>query len=139
MTGGSLIPVEGMSYNVGDTIEKIYEEQGGFYSLTPEAKKDESGRWIPKEQMDGNGEMKPTIEMIDNLDTYLNGYTCYYKTIKGIKSEDSDEKVVDSKDLEFEYKIKEHYVPTALNNTIFCIVKKADYKFESSISMSFGT
>jgi len=121
-------------YSKGDIITQVYDKRGDFYSLTPNCDIGDSlGLWINAKQ----------VKVIDNDETYMDGYACFYKTI-GFTEENAEEgeekiKVVKSDDLTFEYKIKNYYVSTALNNTIFCIVKKLEYMFETSILMTFGT
>jgi hypothetical protein len=128
-----------LGYKINDSVE-VYAKDGEYYSLTLENKKGLNGRWIHES----------AIKIVDNGEDYIEGFACFYKTIgsvdkkneKGEVVKDKDDKVikvVNPDDLTFEYKIKNYYVPTALNNTIFCIVKKAEYKFETSISMTFGT
>lgn len=130
-------------YLPGDKIEAIYDQQNGWYSLRSSNSIGASGRWIPGDK----------VTVIDNADTYMDGFACFYKTIP-FKEEEVDVydetdptvvigtkkvQVVDTKDLQFYYKIKDYYVATSLKNTIFCIVKKDDYQFETSISFVFGT
>lgn len=130
-------------YLSGDKIEAIYDQQNGWYSLRSSNSIGVSGRWIPGDK----------VTVIDNADTYMDGFACFYKTIPFTEEEVDvyDEtnptvvigtkkvQVVDTKDLQFYYKIKDYYVATSLKNTIFCIVKKDDYQFETSISFIFGT
>ena len=113
-----------ISYAKDTVIQSIYDEKNSFYSLKSSNSIGYNGQWINAND----------IELIDNEETYMNGYACFYKQV-GINEDGSAVKT----DLLFEYKIKNYYVPTALNNTIFCLVKKDGYTFETSISMIFGT
>lgn len=134
------VPGEYLSYSKGDEITTIYDERNGYYSLTANNSTNINGRWIKAE----------AVTIIKNEETYMDGYACFYKTIgyteqeKEVVDKDGNktkvkEKVVKPEDLIFEYKIKDYYSPTSLQNTIFCIVKKGAYVFETSIPFIFGT
>lgn len=131
------------TYAVDDMIEAVYDKQNGWYSLKKSNSIGISGRWIPES----------SVEIIDNDDTYMDGFACFYKTIPFEEKEvpvydetDPTKEIgtkkinaVDAKSLQFYYKIKDYYVATSLKNTIFCIIKKDEYQFETSISFVFGT
>ena len=131
------------TYAVDDMIEAVYDKQNGWYSLRNSNSIGTSGRWIPAS----------SVEIIDNDDTYMDGFACFYKTIPFEEKEvpvydetDPTKEIgtkkinaVDAKSLQFYYKIKDYYVATSLKNTIFCIIKKDEYQFETSISFVFGT
>ena len=129
--GSEYKQVPDVSYKVGDIITEVYDKQANFYSLTKACTKGIGGKWISED----------CVEPVDNAEIYMDGFACFYKTIGFTEETVEEEKIkkVKEADLNFEYRIKNYYVPTALNNTIFCIVKKADYTFETSISMTFGT
>jgi hypothetical protein len=124
-------------------IIQVYDQNNGWYSLRSSNNIGVNGRWVPAS----------AISLRDNADVYMDGFACFYKTIPfteeevNVYDETDPEKVigtktiqvVNEKDLQFFYKIKEYYTATALKNTIFCIVKKDDYEFETSISFIFGT
>lgn len=125
-------------------IIQVYDQNNGWYSLRSSNNIGVNGRWVPAS----------AISLRDNADVYMDGFACFYKTIPfteeevNVYDETDPEKVigtkiiqvVDEKDLQFFYKIKDYYTAaTALKNTIFCIVKKDDYEFETSISFIFGT
>lgn len=129
-----------ITYKKNDILQSVYDQQDGWYSLKSSCAIGASGQWV-------NGD---DIEIIDNAETYMDGYSCFYKTIgfSKVSEEITDEEgnvqtvekdVIYPEDVIFEYRIKEYYEPTQLNNTIFCIVKKDNYKFETSITMLFGT
>lgn len=113
-----------ISYSAGTIIQSIYDLKDGYYSLKSTNAIGVGGQWISADDVD----------IVINEESNMDGYACFYKVIGA--DEDGN---VNAEDLEFEYRIKNYYVPTALNNTIFCIVKKNDYEFETSISMIFGT
>jgi hypothetical protein len=89
------------------------------------------------------------LTIADYHEAYREGFICFYKTIdftiEEIKEEIDGkettriEKIPKPEDLQFTYRIKEYYVPTSLNNQIFCMVRKGEYQFENFIDMTFGT
>ena len=126
--------VENLEYPIGEVLKSIYDYKNGFYSLKSSNAIGVGGQWISEEN----------IKIIDNEEIYMDGYACFYKQkvnyIEEIDEETGETvQIPKEEDLEFEYRIKNYYVPTSLNNTIFCLVKKDNYEFETSISMMFGT
>lgn len=63
--------------------------------------------------------------------TYREGYACFYKKLQ--ITEDNKH------DLQFPYRIKDNFVPTYTNNTIYCVVIKGQIKLETFISLSFSS
>ena len=61
------------------------------------------------------------------------GYTCFYKTIGYGNANNSD------KDLTFSYRIKDYYLPTSANNTIYCTVVKGEVEYKAEILMNFSS
>ena len=124
--------VENLEYPIGEILKSIYDYKNGFYSLKSSNAIGVGGQWISEEN----------IKIIDNEEIYMDGYACFYKQkvnyIEEIDEETGETvQIPKEEDLEFEYRIKNYYVPTSLNNTIFCLVKKDNYEFETSISMIY--
>lgn len=131
------------SYAANTIVDAVYDQQNGWYSLRNTNSIGTTGRWVNSSD----------VEIIDNEETYMDGFACFYKTIPFTEKEvdvydetDSTKvigkktvKEVDEASLQFFYKIKNYYTATFLKNTVFCIIKKDEYKFETSISFVFGT
>lgn len=124
---GDNYPVVGEGFKKGDIISNIYDQSNNWYSLRESNPIGKTGRWINEEG----------ITLIENKDIFMKGYACFYKKIKAKK--ENDEITIEPEELTFEYQIEDYYTESASNNTIFCIVKKDGYTFETSISMTFGT
>ena len=131
-------------YAEGATITAVYDKADGYYSLKETNAKGVQGEWI----------QESNLEIIDDKEIYRDGFACFYKNIgytevpmtdeKGNKVQDADgndvmTKSVNVEDQKFQYQINEYFTPTALNNTIFCVVKYAEeYSFENSKTFLFG-
>lgn len=131
-------------YSVGDTITAVYDKADGYYSLKETNAKGIQGEWV----------QESNLEIIDDKEIYRDGFACFYKNIgytevpmkdeEGNEVKDADGNTVMTKsvkveDQKFQYQINEYFTPTALNNTIFCVVKYAEeYSFENSKTFLFG-
>lgn len=136
-------------YNVGHELTAVYDKINGYYSLRSTNAKGINGEWIQEDN----------LEIIDDKEIYRDGFACFYKTIGfdevpltetdengdeiEVKDEDGNTvltKSVKAEDQIFQYQIKEDYVSTALNNTIFCVVKYGnnEYSFETAKTFLFG-
>lgn len=137
------------NYSAGDEITAIYDKVDGYYSLKSTNAKGINGEWIQEDN----------LQIIDDKEIYRDGFACFYKTIGfdevpltetnedgeevEVKDEDGNTvltKSVKAEDQIFQYQIREDYVSTALNNTIFCVVKYGDneYSFETAKTFLFG-
>lgn len=68
------------------------------------------------------------------------GFICFYKTIGANLTPDDDGKITGfESDLNFSYRIKNYFTPTAKQNTIYCEVVKNDIIYKAEISMDFST
>lgn len=65
---------------------------------------------------------------------YKEGFTCFYRTINADENDDliSEERL-------FTYRIKNYFVPTSSNNTIYCKIVKGEYVFETEILLNFNS
>lgn len=131
-------------YAEGATITAVYDKADGYYSLKETNAKGIQGEWV----------QESNLEIIDDKEIYRDGFACFYKNIgytevpmkdeEGNEVKDADGKTVMTKsvkveDQKFQYQINEYFTPTALNNTIFCVVKYAEeYSFENSKTFLFG-
>ena len=69
------------------------------------------------------------------------GYTMFYKTIKTAKKkvEGVEIDVADERDLQFSYRIKDYYVPSATENHILCDVVIGDMIYPAEVLMNFSS
>ena len=137
---GTNYATTGTTYSKGAVIAQVYDKKNEYYSLDASNTIGGGGKWISESD----------VIVIDDKDLYMEGFACFYKkvefetTTEQVEDRDgniinTEVQVVKDSDLEFEYLIKNYYTATALNNTIFCVFVKNDYRFETSISMIFGT
>jgi hypothetical protein len=70
-------------------------------------------------------------------DRQRDGFICFYKTIGYGLTEDNVSQYIN--DLTFSYRIKNYYVPTASQNTIYCEVVKNNNIYKAEITMNFAS
>lgn len=70
-------------------------------------------------------------------DRQRDGFICFYKTIGYGLTEGNVSQYIN--DLTFSYRIKNYYVPTASQNTIYCEVVKNNNIYKTEITMNFAS
>lgn len=129
------------NHKLNDKVN-IYHMRGTWGSLQDSEAIGTGGRW--------SNCASQYVSIADNESSYREGFICYYKTIgtKTIEEQVTDENdeivtitknVPEDDDLTFTYRIRDYFIPTSLNNTIYCVVKKDEYEFNAHITMTFGT
>jgi hypothetical protein len=129
------------SHKLNDKVN-IYHMRGTWGSLQDSEAIGTGGMW--------SNCASQYVSIADNENSYREGFICYYKTIgtKTIEEQVTDENgetvtitknVPEEDDLTFTYRIRDYFIPTSLNNTIYCVVKKDEYEFNAHITMTFGT
>ena len=73
-------------------------------------------------------------------DEYRDGYAMFWKEIKSTRDPNDNREYLDITTTEFYYHIKDYYVQSATNNTIYCrVVKKNLYTFDAEQYFTFAS